>query len=142
MAPMTRKGSLPFATSSGSGALGDSWERSCSQAKNLSKGWRLLHVLHSEQPTAKAKAVHTSLSLSGLRTAKRRPKCDFDTVTTLCKLTAQGLFIPSASVNRTSEGTPRMVEVTGATVTEHRYSMAPSLVRTTTGLCLSGRGNR
>src|SRR6516164_6916772 len=34
MAPTTRKGSAPDATSSGSGASGGSWDRCCSQAKN------------------------------------------------------------------------------------------------------------
>jgi hypothetical protein len=38
-------------------------------------------------------------------------------VTALCRLTAQGDFMPSSSFSTTSDGTPRMVEVTGATVT-------------------------
>jgi len=40
MAPTTSRGSTPFATGSGSGASGGSWERSCSQAKNRTNGRR------------------------------------------------------------------------------------------------------
>src|SRR5216110_2930010 len=40
MAPTTRNGSAPFATGSGSGASGDSWDRSSSQAKNLTNARR------------------------------------------------------------------------------------------------------
>src|SRR2546425_7758479 len=37
---MTKRGSFPIATSSGRGASGGSLDRSCSQAKNLTKGRR------------------------------------------------------------------------------------------------------
>jgi hypothetical protein len=67
---------------------------------------------------------------------------DFDTVTTLCKLMAHEFFIPSASVKHTSDGTPRMVEVMGATVTADKYPMALGRVSTSTGRCLSWWGNR
>jgi hypothetical protein len=40
IAPTTKKGSLPDSTSPGSGASGDSWERSCSQAKKRMNGRR------------------------------------------------------------------------------------------------------
>ena len=41
-----------------------------------------------------------------------------ETVATLCRLITQGAFIPYLLlVRRTSEGTPRIVEVMGATVT-------------------------
>src|SRR5439155_14695320 len=40
MAPMMKKGSFPDATASGSGASGDSRDRSSSQAKNRSIGRR------------------------------------------------------------------------------------------------------
>src|SRR5207249_7684221 len=40
MAPTTRRGSAPVATASGSGASGGSWDRSRSQAKNLTNGRR------------------------------------------------------------------------------------------------------
>ena len=73
----------------------------------------LVHV----QPRAKASAPQISLSRSELNTATRCPRCALDTVTTLWRLTARVPFIPSASVSRTSDGTPRMVEVMGATVT-------------------------
>jgi hypothetical protein len=41
-------------------------------------------------------------------------------VTALCKFTAQPAFMPSSSFKATSEGTPRIVEVIGATVTVDR----------------------
>ncbi|HUI43068.1 MAG TPA: hypothetical protein VL523_13980 [Terriglobia bacterium] len=53
-----------------------------------------------------------------LSIATLRPRWALGTVTTFCKFTAQGPFIPSASDKRTSEGTPRIVEVIGATVTD------------------------
>jgi hypothetical protein len=40
MAPTTSKGSAPIATASGSGASGESWDRSCSQAKNRTNARR------------------------------------------------------------------------------------------------------
>src|SRR5271157_171320 len=67
----------------------------------------------------------------------------FPPVQNECLLDAQAHlpFIPSASVEQTSDGTPRMVEVMGATVTADKYAIELSRVSTTTGLCLSGRGN-
>jgi len=53
-------------------------------------------------------------------------------------LTAQRPFIPSWISSITCEGTARIVEVIGATVTVARWPMALSRVRTTTGLSLSG----
>lgn len=50
--------------------------------------------------------------------------------------------MPSSSSKLTSEGTPRMVEVMGATVAVERYRSALSRVITTTGLALSGGANR
>jgi hypothetical protein len=41
-------------------------------------------------------------------------------VTALCRFTAHGDFMPSSSFSATLEGTPRMVEVIGATVTVDR----------------------
>ena len=63
-------------------------------------------------------------------------------VTALCKFTAQAPFIPSATSNTTSEGTSRIVEVIGATVTVERWPTALSRVRISTGRCLSGFSNR
>ena len=40
MAPTMSKGSAPVATAAGSGASGDSWDRSCSQAKNRTNARR------------------------------------------------------------------------------------------------------
>lgn len=97
---------------------------------------------YDQQPSAKPKAVQTSLIRSALSIATRRPRCAFDTVMTLWRLTAHGPFIPSAAVKRTSEGTPRIVEVMGATVTADKYAIALSRESTSTDLCLSGWGKR
>jgi len=49
--------------------------------------------------------------------------------------------MPSSAVKTTSEGTPRMVDVMGATVTVDKYEMALPRVSTTTGRFLSGGAN-
>ena len=49
--------------------------------------------------------------------------------------------MPSSTSKTTSEGTPRIVEVIGATVTFDRYPIALLRVRTTTGRFLSGGAN-
>lgn len=49
--------------------------------------------------------------------ATRFPSHVWDTVIRLCKLMAQACFMPSSNPSKTSEGTPRIVEVMGATVT-------------------------
>src|SRR5580692_2251555 len=69
------------------------------------------------QPSANPKAAQTSANRCAPNFATRRPRCSLETVTTLCRLTAQTCFIPSSSVKTTSDGTPRTVEVMGATVT-------------------------
>ena len=46
-------------------------------------------------------------------------------------------FIPSSSFRTTSDGTPRIVEVTGATVTVDKYAMALLRVSTRAGRFLS-----
>src|SRR5438874_12475771 len=56
----------------------------------------------------------------------------------LCRLTAQGAFMPSSSFKTTSDGTPRIVEVIGATVTVDKYAMALLRVSTRAGRFLSG----
>ena len=68
----------------------------------------------------------------------RRPKRSCATVTALCRLMAQSPFIPSSISRITSEGTPRIVEEIGATVTVDRWLTALSRVRTRTGRCLAG----
>ncbi len=77
-----------------------------------------------------------------LKLLTRRPNLACDNVTALWRLTAQRPFMPSSTSRITSEGTPRMVDVTGATVTVARWPIALVRVRTTTGRCLSGGGNR
>ena len=66
-----------------------------------------------------------------------------DTVTALCKFTAHGNFMPSSSFRTTSDGTPRIVATTGATVTVDKYAMALLRVSTRAGrffrACQTGR---
>lgn len=90
----------------------------------------------------KRSAMQTSRSRASLNRATRFPKRSWETVTILCRFTAHGFFMPSVSSRTTSDGTPRIVEVIGATVMVDRYSTALSRVNTTTGLCLSGGANR
>ncbi len=72
------------------------------------------------QPRANPNAAQTSASRCALSLATRRPRCSFETVTRLCRLTAHTCFMPSSSVRTTSDGTPRTVEVIGATVMEDK----------------------
>jgi hypothetical protein len=74
--------------------------------------------------------------------ASLRPTPAWDTVTTLWRLTTQGAFNPSSTSRRTSEATPRIEDVMGATVTLERYRMDSPRVRTRTGRDLSGGANR
>jgi 3-methyladenine DNA glycosylase Mpg len=50
-------------------------------------------------------------------------------------------FHPVLTFSTTSDGTPRIVEVTGATVTVDKYAIALSRVSTRTGRFLSGEAN-
>lgn len=74
----------------------------------------------ASQPREKRRAAHTSFIRAGLSWATRFPKRCCDTVTALWRFTAQVDFMPSSSFRTTSDGTPRMVEVTGATVTDDK----------------------
>lgn len=95
----------------------------------------------ASQPTAKRSAAQTSVMRALRNWATRLPRRSCETVTRLCRFTAHGPFIPSLSSSVTSDGTPRIVDVIGATVTVDRYATAVSLVRTRTGLGLSGGAN-
>ena len=68
----------------------------------------------------KRNALHISVIRFGARCATRLPKCGCDTVTALCRFTAQGALMPSSSSNLTSKGTPRTVDVIGATAAVDR----------------------
>src|SRR5215471_1717357 len=92
----------------------------------------------TSHPTANRKAAHTSFIRPALNCATRFPNRSCDTVMALCRFTAQATFIPSSSCNATSDGTPRIVLVIGATVTVARYSIALFRVKTSTGRFLSG----
>ena len=93
---------------------------------------------YPSHPTANRNAAQTSFIRAPLNCATRFPKRACETVTVLCRFTAHGDFIPSSTAKATSEGTPRMVVVIGATVTVARYSIALFRVSTTTGRLLSG----
>jgi hypothetical protein len=77
-----------------------------------------------------------------LKVLTRRPKRSCATVTALCRLTAQGPFMPSSASRITSEGTPRIVEVIGATVTVLKCPIMLSRVKIKTGRSLSGEARR
>src|SRR5208337_1351964 len=92
-------------------------------------------------PKEKRRAAHTSFMRAELSWATRFPRRCCDTVTALCRFTAHGDFMPSSSLRTTSDGTPRIVEVTGATVTVDKYPMALLRVSTRAGRVLSGKAN-
>ena len=61
----------------------------------------------------------------------------------LCRFTAHAAFMPSSSPSTTSEGTPRIVDVMGATLTVDKYEMALSRVNTTTAaFCRADQSRR
>src|ERR1043165_6931266 len=60
----------------------------------------------------------------------------------LCRFTAQVPFMPSSILKITSDGTPRTVDVIGATVTVAKCPTTLERVRISTGLCLLGGGKR
>lgn len=110
--------------------------------KTVSRSIRQLRRRHrGSQPSEKRKAAQTSLIRLSFSPATRLPKRSEETVTGLCGFTAHGPFMPSFSSSPTSEGTPRIVDVTGATVTVERCGIALSRVNTSTGLFLSGGAN-
>jgi hypothetical protein len=103
-----------------------------------------LHALYRSlrsQPSEKRKAAQISAIRDTPSRATRFPKRCWEIVTALWRFTAQSAFIPSSGVSITSDGTPRIVDVIGATVTVDKYAMALSRVSTTTGLFLSGGAN-
>jgi len=101
----------------------------------------LPHHSPASQPRENRSAAHTSFIRAGLNWATRFPRRCCETVTALCRFTAHADFIPSSSFNTTSDGTPRIVEVTGATVTVDKYAMALFRVSTRAGRFLSGAAN-
>ena len=103
-------------------------------------GWWQILQLPGSQPREKCKAAQISFMRSACSRPIRFPNRFRVTVIVLWKFTAQGSFIPSSSANTASDGSPRIVEVIGATVTVDKLEMALSRVSTTTGLFLSGEG--
>src|SRR5260370_34676148 len=116
---------LPKRTTGSKGSLGNSGSGTFSNYQFAS------------QPREKRRAAHTSFIRGELSWATRFPRRCCDTVTALCRFTAHVDFIPSSSFRTTSDGTPRIVEVTGATVTVDKYAMALLRVSTRAGRFLS-----
>src|SRR5271163_113104 len=108
-------------------------------------GWRRMDFSENywleSHPKENRRAAHTSFIRPKLSWATRFPRRCCDTVTALCRFTAHGAFIPSSSFSTTSDGTPRIVDVTGATVTVDKYAMALLRVSTRAGRFLSGAAN-
>src|SRR5258708_955267 len=73
--------------------------------------------LTPSQPMENRNAAQISRVRTLLSPATRFHKRCRETVTILCKFTAHGAFMPSDSSSVISDGTPRIVDVIGATVT-------------------------
>ena len=71
-------------------------------------------------PTVKRKAAQISFIRAELSCATHLPNRSRDTVTALWRFTAHAAFMPLSSFRTTSDGTPRTVDVMGATVTVDR----------------------
>jgi hypothetical protein len=71
----------------------------------------------ASQPSENLSAAQISVILEDFSCAIRLPNRSCEMVIALCRFTAQSDFIPSSSLKTTSDGTPRIVDVTGATVT-------------------------
>lgn len=69
------------------------------------------------QPNEKRNAPQISFIRAALSWATRRPRRSREIVTVLWRFTAHGAFMPSSSFRITSDGTPRIADVIGATVT-------------------------
>jgi len=97
------------------------WRRSSTQSQFASVRVITPRMFHcASQPKENRKATQISPIRVAPSLPTRFPRRCCDTVTALCKLTAQGAFMPSSSSSWTSDGTPRMVDVIGATVTVDR----------------------
>src|SRR5262249_48907862 len=95
----------------------------------------------SSSASANEIAAPASFILFDVSRVMRAPMLVFGTVCTLSKFAAHMLGNPSASVQITSVGMLRMVDVIGAMVTEFNIPIAESRVRISTGLRLSGALN-
>src|SRR5260370_2998173 len=125
--------------------LGSSWHHWRTPFQRIYHYARHVEVLERStqpHPNAKRRAAQNSCMRAPLKFATRRPSRACATVTALGRLTAQRPFMPSSISRITSEGTPRTVEVIGATVTVARCPIALARVRIRTGRCLSGGANR
>lgn len=85
--------------------------------------------------------AHNWRSFDSLREQTLFPIRSNGIVAMLCRLTAHGPFMPSSRSNTTSETTPRIVDVMGATVTVPKCPRMLARVNSTTGRFLSGAAN-
>ena len=88
----------------------------------------------SQQPVARISALQTWLIFASSRRVMDSTSSARGTVRRLSSVTAHSTGMPSAGPSCTSDGIPRTVRVTKATVTLRRPGMASSRVRTTAGL--------
>lgn len=92
----------------------------------------------SFKPSANDTAAPASFIFRVVNLAIRSPMLLLETVWRLSKFAAQVFGRPSSSVNTTSVGMLRIVEVMGAMVTEFSTPIAESRVTISTGRLLSG----
>ena len=95
-------------------------------------------IQSSFKPSANDTAAPASFIFCAVNRAIRSPMLLLETVWRLSKFAAQVFGRPSSSVNTTSVGMLRIVEVIGAMVTEFSTPIAESRVTISTGRLLSG----
>jgi len=95
----------------------------------------------SSKPSANDTAAAVSFIFRDVNRVMRSPILLLGTVWRLSKFAAQAWGKPSCSVNTTSVGMLRIVDVMGAMVTECNIAIADSRVRISTGRFLSGALN-
>lgn len=93
------------------------------------------------QPTAVDNAAHMAFMMVGLARPTRRTRRARPMRCTLSRLTTDSIRTPSAGPSRTSVDKPRIVEVTGALMTDWSNRPIGSRLRTTTGRTLSSRAS-
>ncbi len=93
------------------------------------------------QPTAADKALQIAFMIVGLARPTRRTRRARATSCTLSRLATDSMRTPSAAPRRTSVDRPRIVDVTGALITDWSNRPIGSRLRTTTGRTLSSRAS-
>src|SRR5882757_220100 len=95
-------------------------------------------IQSASNPSANEMAFAASFNFRVVKCEMRSPILPFGTVWRLSKFAAHMSGKPSSSVNTTSVGMLRIVDVIGATVTAFNTGIAESRVRIKTGRFLSG----